>query len=439
MRLADLSVEAADPAADAAALERLGLWARHRYSPIVALDPPDGLLIDIAGAAHLCGGEAALLEDLLSRLEAGGIEAQAGLAATIGAAHALARFAPGRTTIAAAGETAMVTALPIAALRLDPICLDRLRRLGFETIADLAAAPRAPLALRFGPGPGRRLDQLFGHIAEPVQMLSPSALIQSRRSFVEPIAAPETLARHTGELAATLCARLEAHSLGARRLDLLFQRVDNIVQAIRIGTARPTREARRLTRLLTERIETIDPGFGVATMTLAASWTEPLAYRQTDALGAADGTDLAALVDTLGNRLGRDKLYRAAPVESDLPERSVKRVAPLAPPTGALWPARWPRPVRLFSPPEAVETTALLPDHPPGQFAWRGRRRRILRADGPERVFGEWWRGTGEAAAVRDYFLVEDEAGARFWLYRSGDGADPATGDRRWYIHGVFA
>ena len=148
---------------------------------------------------------------------------------------------------------------------------------------------------------------------------------------------------------------------------------------------------------------------------------------------------MSALVDRLANRLGARRLYRVIPVESDLPERSVRSVAPLAPPASFVWPEHWPRPSRLLSPPEPVETVALLPDHAPAQFTWRGVCRRIIRADGPERVFGEWWRHDGEADAVRDYFIVEDCCGERFWLFRSGDGEDPATGNLRWYLHGIFA
>ena len=439
-RVPGLHVGSADAAADAAALDRLALWALRRYSPLVALDPPDGLLIDMTGAAHLFGGERALLDDMIARLKASKIAARAGLADTVGAAHALARFAARPAAIAPphqAGEA--VAGLPLAALRLDPPLVDRLRRLGFETIAELAETPRAPLALRFGPEPGRRLDQIFGRLAEPIAPIQPRALLALRRGFAEPIAAPETLARSTLRLSEALSIELERQGLGIRRADLLFQRVDNQVQSIRIGTARPLRDAPRLARLFTDRLESIDPGLGIEAMTLRATLAEPLALRQRSALEDEAGSDIAALIDTLANRIGAEKLYRAAPVESDLPERSVARVAPLDPPLGRAWPELWPRPFRLLAPPEPVETLALLPDHPPVHFIWRGTRRRIKRADGPERIFGEWWRRAAEDAAIRDYFIVEDEVGERFWLFRSGDGADPASGDLRWYIHGIFA
>lgn len=87
---------------------------------------------------------------------------------------------------------------------------------------------------------------------------------------------------------------------------------------------------------------------------------------------------------------------------------------------------------------KAIETVALLPDYPPVSFSWRGIRRRVARADGPERVFGEWWKRDAELAAVRDYFQVEDEAGERYWIFRAGDGEDAATGTHRWFLHGIF-
>jgi protein ImuB len=124
-------------------------------------------------------------------------------------------------------------------------------------------------------------------------------------------------------------------------------------------------------------------------------------------------------------------------VESDLPERSVRALGPLE--TPETWP-HWPRPVRLLHPPEPVEhVMAPLPDGAPARFRWRGRAYKVAAADGPERLYGEWWRHARERAAIRDYFQVEDETGARFWLFRQGDGEDPATGDLSWHMHGVFA
>ena len=114
----------------------------------------------------------------------------------------------------------------------------------------------------------------------------------------------------------------------------------------------------------------------------------------------------------------------------------MRHIRALSPETGAEWPGHWPRPSRLLARPEPIETIALLPDHPPVSFTWRGVRRRVTRADGPERVFGEWWKRDPELEAVRDYFRVEDDAGERYWVFRAGDGEDPLTGSQRWFLHG---
>ena len=108
----------ADPAADAEGLDRLALWALQRISPVVAPDPPDGLVIDTTGADHLHGGEAAMLTSIVQRFAASGVEARAAIADTWGAAHAAARFLRRYTSVIAPGETeAMLRLLPLAALR----------------------------------------------------------------------------------------------------------------------------------------------------------------------------------------------------------------------------------------------------------------------------------------------------------------------------------
>lgn len=435
-----LAVMESEPDADAKALERLALWALRRYAPIVAADAPDGLVMDITGADHLHGGERLMLTDMVERLGQAGVTARAAVADSWGAAHAVARYVRQTVSVVAVSEAYdAIFPLPIAALRLPDAIVGGLRVLGFERVGELLKQPRAPLTLRFGPELGRRLDQAAGRLAEPIEPVRPADVVEVKRAFGEPIGAPETIARYVGKLVQALCAELETKGLGARRLDLLLYRVDNLVEAIRVGTALPVRDVRRLTRLICDKIETVDPGFGIELMRLSAPLAESLMPRQTvSSLIEQRDADISDLIDTLSNRVGEEKLYRFTPVASDVPERSFRRVAAGSAETGDAWPDHWPRPARLFTVPEPIEAIALLPDHPPASFTWKGIRRRVKRADGPERVFGEWWKRDAELAAVRDYFQVEDEAGERFWIYRAGDGEDAATGSHRWFLHGIF-
>jgi protein ImuB len=435
-----LVVVDADPAADAAGLDRLALWSLQRISPVVAPDPPDGLVLDTTGADHLHGGEAAMLTAMVQRFASSGIEARAAIADSWGVAHAAARFVGRQALVIPPGESVpLLRPLPLAALRLDVETVAGLRTLGFETIGDLMDQPRAPLALRFGPEIGRRLNQALGLQPEPIDPIRSPELVEVRRVFGEPIGAAETIARYAGKLVDALCLELEKRGLGTRRLDLLFHRVDSTMQFIRVGTAQPVRDPRRLARLLRDKIETVDPGFGIEIMVLAAIETEQLRDRQTiSSLIEVPEPDVSDLIDVLANRVGENRLCRFVPVQSDVPERSVARVPPLAPETGATWEGDWPRPPRLLARPEPVETMALLPDNPPIWFSWRGVRRRVRRADGPERIRGEWWKRNAEMTTVRDYFRVEDESGERYWLFRSGDGEHAESGSQRWFLHGIF-
>ena len=436
----DLLVADADPEGDGRALADLAAWCL-RWSPLTAPDPPDGLWIDVTGCAHLHGGERGMLDAVHGRLAAAGLSVRAGLADTPGAAYAMARHGADPVTVVAPGAQADALALlPMRALRIPDERADSLRRLGLDLVGQLYAAPRGPLARRFGDALLLRLDQALGRVAEPIRPVLPPGTISIRRAFVEPIATAEAFAAVILVLVGDACAALQAHGAGARTLDLVFERVDGSIQAVRVGTARPVRDPMHLARLLDERIEAVDPGFGVEAMRLALPLVELLApVQRTSGLGGpGEAPDIAALIDGLSNRLGAGRVYRVAPVDSDVPERAVAAVPPLAPPGERGWITPWPRPARLLPRPEPVDTMGLLPDQPPRWFIWRRVRHRVVRADGPERIAGEWWRRSSERAAVRDYWIVENEDGRRFWLFRRGDGLDAATGSLSWFLHGFF-
>ena len=429
-----LAIHPAEPEADAEALRRMAGWCL-RYAPLASPDPPDGIWIDATGSTHLHGGEAAMLQDLTARFAAFGMQARAAMADTPGAAHAMVRFGPSPAPPLSPGLTA---GFPIEALRLPPAICDGLHLMGFDRIGQLAATPRGPLVRRFGTIVATRLDQLCGDVFEPIVPVIPPELIEARLTFVEPLLTEPAFSAVIARLTALVCTDLENAGQGARRLDLLFERVDGVIPTLRVGTARPSRDPRHLARMFDERLERIDPGLGVEAMRLIVTRTDAAPQTQTAALAERTDAPIAELVDRLSNRLGAERVFRNEPVESDVPERSVKRVPALQRAGVKNWAAHLPRPIRLLDPPQPVDAMALLPDHPPLAFTWRRVRHRVRHADGPERIAGEWWKRDGEMRSVRDYFRVEDDEGHRFWLFRRGDGDDPATGDRRWFLHGFF-
>jgi len=446
-----LQVHAADPLADDAALRRLALWAT-RYTPAVALwgeeSGADGLFLDITGASHLFGGEEKLLDDLAHRLARFGLPARLAIAETAGTAWALARFHPSPSVILPAGqESEALSPLPVAALRLLPETRTTLRRLGFKRIGALIDRPRAPFAARFEKELLRRLDQALGHAPEPLAPIVPPPVYHSLRYLLEPVFIQEAVVAIATRLMRDIVHALVRDGVGARSLRLALYRVDGKVKTIDIGLTRPTRSPDHVARLIDLKLdrmtETLDAGFGFEALGLAVTVAERMDARQTElsslseAAGDAGTTDerCAKLVDSLRQRLGPRCVRWLAPVASHLPERAETRCA-----EASSWPApdeARPRPLLLFARAEPADNvTALVPEGPPRRFRWRSVMHGVARAQGPERIAGEWWRNT--QAPTRDYYLVEDEAGRRFWLYREGlFGRETAL--PRWFVHGLFA
>ncbi|MFN3613422.1 MAG: Y-family DNA polymerase, partial [Rubrimonas sp.] len=425
MRLADaraairgLEAIPADLAAEAGALERLMRWAR-RWCPWTAVDGPRGLAMDAAGSAHLWGGEATMLAEIERALAGLGFEARLAMAPTRGAAWALARFGPARAVCGPAEVAAAIAPLPVEALRLDADTTLELRRLGLGSAGALMAVPRAALARRFRDSdpdrnPLLRLDQALGHVPEPLAPPGEPTPMRVLTRLPEPILDP---ARVLPDLCERLCATLEAQDLGSRRIRLTVFRVDGGTGEIAVALAAPSREPDHLLRMLTPRLERLDPGFGFDLIALQVDAAEPVTPRQTGLRREPDpAAALAGLIDRLTARLGAEAVTAPRPRASHIPERAQTCPAALAARPAAA-PVRPERPLRLFDRPEPVRVMYGLPDGPPAQFIWRRRAHRVVRYAGPERIAPEWWRDRPNTR-LRDYYRVEVEGGGRFWIYR---------------------
>ena len=549
----DVVVRSADPTADALALERLARWA-DRFTPRVMPDGVDTIFLDIAGCARLFGGEETLMASLRTALEDFGLTVRMALADTPGAAWALAHYGAEDSAVvpSGAGPSGLMEALaelPVAALRLSSEVATGLESFGLDRIRTLSVIESVKLIRRFGVQPVRRLQQALGQVDEPIIPLRPLPPREAHRAFAEPISTPSDIHAAVDGLLDDLCLELSRAGEGARRLHLVCHRVDGDRRSLTIGTSRPLRRKKPLMGLFAEKLEQVEPGFGIDEIVLATDvvetidevqgeWgvggavrgrgagedsrvamssagyraadedgraaTSPAGYRVDDearraamppaGYRAAGGEELADLLDRLGNRFGFGRIGRPVPRQSWLPERAAGREPPLsggngsagdargdrngrpgssvshglspgAPPASAVdWPAERLRPLRLLSPPVPVEIVTAEPGGPspdrgdtPGPtesgdichglqgFRRQGRAHQVRVVEGPERLECEWWR---EDAPRRDYYLVEDEMGCRYWVFRGGGrGSETASTledtprpeeTSRWFLHGVF-
>ena len=486
----------ADPNRDSESLLALARWS-SRYSPSLNVDGRDGLWLDVAGIAHLFDGERALLTNIAKGFARLGFSARLALAESLGGAHALARFARSSPIIVPAGKLGEALALlPIEGLRLAEETTRLLKRLGLKRIGQLYDLPRSSLERRFHSREAaeavlNRLDQALGRREEPCPPLCPAPEYAAMLPFTEPLTTHEGIVSGLDHLARRLGAALAHARRGARRITLAIYRADGSSAVIEAGLSAPVRAPGHLSRILQDRMGAIDVGFGVDSMILAALCTEPLLPAQTSFAKSEDRGQQGPLIDRLANRLRQGAVRRLLPRESHLPERAQAMRSALA--GASFWPepgtSKPPRPILLLARPEPLDVLAEVPEGPPARFTWRRVTRRVVKAEGPERMEPEWWRelvhpdptdsitsplegevdqpladregskptqslpitplpnpppqgGRGNRGSPgskpRDYYRIEDNEGHRYWVFRQGLYQDSADGTPSWYLHGVF-
>jgi protein ImuB len=423
-----------DPAQAGRLLKIIGEWC-IRYSPVVAIDLPDGLILDISGCAHLWGGERSYLKEIVTRFRASGYDARAAIADTVGAAWAVSRYGQVTPIIDSGEQATALLSLPPVALRLEAAILLRLQKLGFYQIGSFMSMPRSVLRRRFGPGLLLRLDQALGQEIEVLAPLHAIAPYEERLPCLEPIRTATGIEIALQRLLEALCLRLQLEGKGLRTAVLKCYRIDDNVVQVEIGTTRASHNPPHLFKLFELKISGIAPGFGIELFLLEAAKVEDLSPAQ-EKLWANAGLlnhSVAELLDRLAGKIGADKIRRFLPEEHYWPERSVKQTSSLEQQPATMWRADRPRPVKLITTPEVIEVTAPIPDYPPMNFRYKGKLHEIKKADGPERIEREWWLEGGEH---RDYYTVEDHEGQRYWLFRSGHYSGTQS---QWFIHGFFA
>jgi protein ImuB len=450
----------AEPEEEARLLSKLADWC-SRFTPLVAIDGADGIMLDIAGVVHLFGGEAKMADEIAARLAAQGFDVALGIADTPRAAWALARFSNRR--IAPAGAAGGLFAkifhdLPLAALGLDEKTIADMARAGLRRIGDIALRPRAPIAARFGAEVMSRLDALCGLERGAISPRFAAPDFSAERRFASPISRREDVEGTIAKLTRDLVALLERQAKGGRQFEVRLFRVDGAMRRIGVGASRPLNDPGAIARLFRERLDSpseddLDAGYGIDIVRLSCLVAEALTPSQRELEQAHKGErerNFTDLMDRLSARLGARRVTRMALIDTHIPEFAVAALpasrresaiceprlalslpqmarASTAPPT---------RPLRLFERPELIEAIAEIPDGPPMRFKWRRVLHEIAAIEGPERIAAEWWRR--QDGLTRDYFRAEDIQGHRFWLYREGlYGRETARA--KWFLHGLFA
>ena len=427
----DLLTEKCDPAREDMLLRALRRWA-DQLSPSIALDKPDGLILDITGCAHLFGGELEMTKHAMERFEDMQFTVKIGIADTKGAARALARHAQSDISISNAGHTKYeLEHLPIEALQVDNKTRLELRRVGFKTLGELYGVKHSELARRFGVETVTAFSKMLGQFPDPVSPMASAPVFAARMNLPEPIGFRADLQEVLGKLSQSVCGRLKTAKLGARQFHLTVRCVDTGDHVISIGFAQPCYDAGLVISQFERPLDNLKIEFGADWFRLLADTLETIKERQRIMGGEEQEAieDLTQVITTLGNRLGFDRVRKFVPCQSHHPEREFMTIEAADSYAVTDWPdpARR-RPLRIFRP-ERLRT--LEAGRPPKKFEWRKTEYTSRSSIGPERLSSEWWSSLRDD--VKDYWAVETEGGARLWLMTF-----PAKSEPNWFVSGQF-
>jgi protein ImuB len=437
--ITDLEVQDDKPDLSTRLLKRLAEWCT-RFSPFVAVDLPNGLILDVSGCSHLWGGDFPYISDIIKKLNTRGYHVRVGMADTVGAAWAVARFGKatnGPDLIVRKGlQLEALMPLPPESLRLEQGVIERLHKLGLHHIRQFINMPRTSLRRRFGQHMLDQLDKATGHAMELIEPVQPIEPYQERLPCMEPIVTAAGIEIALQQLLETLCLRLQQEQKGIRTAVFKGYRVDGKVEQIDIATNRPSIHAKHLLKLFEHKLPTIEPALGIELFVLEAPKVEdhlPQQEKMWDGSIGLEDERLSELVDRLASRIGMKNIHRYLPDEHHWPERSFRPALSLLEKLTTTWRTDKLRPLQILSAPDPIEVTAPIPDYPPMLFRYKGKIHKIIRADGPERIEQAWWFQQGQH---RDYYRVEDEEGHRYWIFRLGHYDDKV---HQWFIHGFFA
>lgn len=415
-------------------LTRLAKWA-IRYSPIVAIDLPDGIILDTSGCSHLFGGETNYLETILVKLREAGYQCRAAIADTIGASWAVARMGKSPIIEPRQQYNALLNIAP-SALRLELAVVQRMHKLGLDKIGKFIQMPRSVLRRRFGDEMLLKLGQAIGTEPENLTPIIEVAPYEERLYCLEPIRTKPAIEIAIEKLLEALCKRLSTEGFGIRSAELKGHRIDGRITTVKIGTNTPTHQIPHLCKLFELKITEIEPALGIELFILTATKTEPMHLHQEKLWSKEAGlanSNLSQLLDRLAGKIGNQAIKRYLPQAHYWPERSLRLATSLDDKTDIHWQQGNPRPMEMLYNPVPVQVTAPIPDYPPMNFRYKDELHMVKKADGPERIAQEWWMEPGEH---RDYYILEDDKGRRYWIFRSGHYNEENSA---WFLHGYFA
>lgn len=420
----ELVVVSRDEAKETAILKRLGAWAK-KYTPLVSLQLPEALLLEIKGSLHLFGGLEGLLEHVQQDVHALGLQHYYSVAPTPTAALWLSRHHGGLAAINGEQLTKLLGKLPLASTGWNDRTLTRLQGVGARSLRDCMRLPRDGFARRMGKQHLLELDCALGKAPDPRANYQPPDKFVAKREFLFALSKSDMILHGLNQLIKELTGFLCGRQSGIQTLTVRLYHQDAPATTIELAMVSVSRDEARLKSLLQQKFDQLTLPEAVLAVTMVSGILYPLAGSDRELFGGASeqAQHWPELVEKLRTRLGVRAVTGLCLVPEHRPEQAWQYAEPGTHSEAAPYRRR---PLWVLSDPCRMPLRQNKPH-------WHGALKRL---DGPERIESGWWDGQDVA---RDYFIVSNSQGLCLWIYRERGREHGCERGQQWYLHGIFA
>jgi protein ImuB len=414
-----------DVAGEVEALQRLAGWA-GQFTPMVCIDG-QGIVLEVESTLKLFDGHAKLTAALKRGVRDLGFHATLGVAPTPLAARLFARAeARGlqvRSCLALHDLRERLADLPLFLLDWPEKTLARLTDLGVLRLRDILDLPAEGVAKRFGPEIVLALERLMGRVADPREPYAPPPRLRSRLELPAEAEGVEALLFALRRMLAEFEGCLRGRGAGVQNLTLTLEHGRRKRTRVDLDFASPEREADFILSIAREKLGRLTLSAPTVALVLRAEALLPYTPRATAWLPGPreNAIDRERLVERLGARLGRERVFGIAIADDHRPEKGARFIFPDSRKMNpAPFPIHAPRPTWLLNRPQRLVCQD-------GQPTFQGA---LDLTAGPERIEAGWWDGE---EVCRDYYVATNPRGETYWIFR--EHRDLAA----WYMHGIFA
>jgi len=390
-------------------LREIAQWLYLVTSDIVFFEP-NGILLRVSNMLTLCNGLDSYWASLKNHLDQLKLHYYFATGYSALAARILAKAALNKITDNKAWLLNEVKGQPLSASDLPIKTVEKLNRVGINSLGQLLVIPMAEIAKRFDIELINYVGRLLAQFKHPVEFYHPPMKFKHRLELLFDIENNQWLIKPLTLLLTKLEQFLILRDQISHEIIITLHQRDAQDTELTVSSALGDYSQKKWLLLAQLTIESITLNGPVHSITLFVNNAVAKQALSSDLFNGDKGeTTALELVSTLQAKLGKQAIKGLLLTEDARPELANQFCQPLTTPVPLALSQQKLRPIFLLPTPQRLLD-------------------KVSVIQGPERISTGWWDGN---PIVRDYFIARCTQGRWLWIFRNHN--------KEWFLHGAFS